>query len=290
MKIIFMGTPDFATPSLASLLASEHEVVAVFTAAPKPKGRGMKLTPSPVHLIAESHNVPVYSPTKLRTPETLKQIDDIKADIIVVVAYGFIIPKHILESKLYGCLNIHPSKLPRFRGAAPLQRTIMEGDRETAVCIMQMDEGLDTGDIILREDFAIAQDITLKELHDICAKKGAELLLKTLDDIETLPRIKQSEQGATYASKLTKEEGFVDWNEPAVVIERKVRGMSPWPGVFFEHEGLMIKIIKARVVKSMNDSAMIKQCSQGLLEIELLQKPGKTPISGTEFVRQENTK
>lgn len=285
MKIIFMGTPDFATPSLQALLDSRHEVVAVFTAPPKPKGRGMKLTLSPVHLLASSASIIVYAPSTLRSPEVLQQIDDIEADIIIVVAYGFIVPKRVLESKKYGCLNIHPSKLPRFRGAAPLQRTIIEGDKETAVCIMQMDEGLDTGDIILREDFPVANDITLPQLHDLCSEKGAGLLLQTLDGIETLPRVKQSEEGLVYASKLKKEEGFADWSEPAVVIERKVRGMSPWPGVFFEHGGVMVKILKARVVSGSDGKGFVMPCGEGFLEIELLQKPGKGVITGAEFLR-----
>ncbi len=286
MKILFMGTPDFATPSLSGLLSSDHDVVAVFTAEPKPKGRGMKLTKSPVHLLAESASVPVYTPKTLRSPEILKQIDDIKADIIVVVAYGFIVPKHVLESKQYGCLNIHPSKLPRFRGAAPLQRTIIEGDSETAVCIIQMDEGLDTGDIILREDFAISADITLQKLHDICASKGAALLLKTLDGIDILPRIKQTEEGLVYAHKLKKEEGLIDWSDSAEVIERKIRGMNPWPGVFFEHNGSMVKILKAHVCKELKSGVFVKRCGSGLLEIELLQRPGRGVVTGAEFMRE----
>lgn len=285
MKIIFMGTPDFAAPSLQALLASPHKVVAVFTAPPKPKDRGMKLTPSTIHAIAESASIAVYTPTTLRSPEVLQQIDDIEADIIIVVAYGFIVPKHVLESKKYGCLNIHPSKLPRFRGAAPLQRTIIEGDKETAVCIMQMDEGLDTGDIILREDFPIAEDITLQQLHDICAKKGARLLLQTLEGIETLPRTQQSNNGLVYASKLKKEEGLVDWSESAVVIERKVRGMNPWPGVFFEHEGIMVKILKAKEVSNAQSTGFVKQCGKGFLELEQVQKPGRGVVTGAEFLR-----
>lgn len=285
MKIIFMGTPDFAAPSLQALLASHHEVVAVFTAPPKPKGRGMKLTLSTIHAIAENASISVYTPSTLRSPEILQQIDDIEADIIIVVAYGFIVPKRVLESKKYGCLNIHPSKLPRFRGAAPLQRTIIEGDKETAVCIMQMDEGLDTGDIILREDFPIAGDITLQQLHDICAEKGAKLLLQTLEGIDTLPRMKQSEEGLVYASKLKKEEGFVDWSESAVVIERKVRGMNPWPGVFFEHEGVMVKILKAKEVSNEQGAGFVKQCSKGFLELLQVQKPGRSVVTGAEFLR-----
>ena len=292
MKIIFMGTPDFAVPSLQRLLRSTHQVVAVFTQTPKPKGRGMKISQPPVHVIAADNNIPVHTPTSLRLAEVQKQIYGIDADIIVVVAYGFIVPMNILTAKRYGCLNIHPSKLPRFRGAAPLQRTIIAGDPETAVCIMQMDEGLDTGDIILQEDFPISPDITLKKLHDTCATKGADLLIKTLDNIDTLPRAPQKTNGITYAHKLTKEEGKIDWNDSAVNIERKIRGMSPWPGVHFEHNGELIKILKARIYELdatgipgdiiAKDSIIV--CGCGALQIEVVQRPGKAPVSFREFL------
>lgn len=295
MNVIFMGTPDFGAVSLAKLISSHHKVVAVFTQEPKPKGRGMKLTKSPVHELADGNNIPVYTPKTLRSEESLSIINNIDADIIVVVAYGFIIPKAVLESKKYGCLNVHPSKLPRFRGAAPLQRTIMSGDKETAVCIMQMDEGLDTGDVILREDFAIRDDITLQELHDICAYKGAELLIKTIDDIDFLPRTKQSEDGVVYAHKLTKEEGEVDWSSSAAEIERKIRGMTPWPGVSASFFGHRVKILKASVVASERtrgekhpgsiiDNAYVL-CADGMLKIDLLQKAGSGAMTFEEFLR-----
>jgi methionyl-tRNA formyltransferase len=292
MKIIFMGTPDFAVPSLQKLITA-HDVACVFTAAPKPKGRGMRITKSPVHLLSETNNIPVYTPTSLKSHEVQIQIDSINADIIVVVAYGFIVPKKIIESKGYGALNIHPSKLPRFRGAAPLQRTIIEGDLDTAVCIMQMDEGLDTGDIILQEDFTIPKDITLQELHDICANKGADLLIQALDNIGTLKRTPQKTEGVSYAHKLTKEEGLIDWHLSATELERKVRGMTPWPGVFFEYKDMMVKILNAQVHNTHytlkpgtiipEDSLIV--CDEGALRIEFVQKPGKGPISFEELLR-----
>lgn len=291
MKIIFMGTPDFALSSLRQLLLSLHEVVAVFTQAPKPKGRGMQVTESPVHILAKAHNIPVYTPASLRTTEVQAQIDMIEADIIVVVAYGFIVPEHVLKSKRYGCLNIHPSMLPRFRGAAPLQRTIIAGDTETAVCIMQMNEGLDTGDIILREDFAIKPDITLQELHDVCANKGAILLLQALNNLASLLKIPQALEGVTYAHKLTKEEGLINWNMSAIDIERKIRGMTPWPGVFFEYAGQKIKVLRAKMhnVTYAEKPGMIRDnivvCGSKALRIELVQKPGKGPVSFEEFSR-----
>lgn len=294
MKIIFMGTPDFAMPSLNELIDSENEVVAVFTQAPKPKGRGMKLTKSPIHNLAEDNGIKVYTPKTLRSEEVADIINSTEADIIVVVAYGMIVPKNILVAKKYGCLNIHPSKLPRHRGAAPLQRTVMEGDAETEVCIMQMDEGLDTGPVLLRESFGIKEDITLSELHDVCAKKGAKLLLDVLDNIDTLEAQVQSDQGVTYAHKLSKEEGKIDWHEDAVTIERKFRAMNPWPGVYFEHEGQSIKIVKAKAVSCeevdiqpgeiIRDQMMIK-CKSGAFEIDEIKRPGKPATQFAEFIR-----
>ncbi len=214
MNIIFMGTPDFAVPALQKLIDStKYNVVAVFSQAPKHKGRGMKLTNSPVHNLAIYNNIAVHTPKTLKNKDSSALIDSIDADIIVVVAYGFIIPKNVLEAKKYGCLNIHPSKLPKYRGAAPLQRTIINGEQESAVCIMQMDSGLDTGDIILQENFKLDPKITFTELHDKCANIGANLLIKTLDGIDMIPRIKQQQEGLSYAHKLSKDEGRVDWND-----------------------------------------------------------------------------
>ena len=249
MDIIFMGTPSFALPTLEALNSSkQHNVKAVFTAEPKAKGRGMKLSPSPVGEFASKYNLPVYSPKTLRSEEVQKQIYDLEADIIIVVAYGFIIPKSILAAKKYGCLNIHPSMLPKYRGAAPLQRTIMNGEKETAVCIMQMDEGLDTGDILMSKQFSLEEDISLIELHDKCSSLGANLLLETLNNIDKLSPIRQEslikngrcaidgrvlDDKVIYAKKLSKEEAEISWSEDAFAIDCKVRGANPWPGVHF---------------------------------------------------------
>ena len=228
-----MGTPDFAVPSLQALIDSKHKVTAVFTQAPKPSGRGHKLTKSPIHNLAEMYNIPVYTPLTLKSVDSQNSIFQIEAEVIVVVAYGFIIPKVILAAKKYGCLNIHPSKLPRFRGAAPLQRTIMAGDEETAVCIMQMDAGLDTGNVILSENLALAGDITLQALSELTSNIGAKLLLDVIENIATLPRIPQTEQGLTYAHKLEKTEGRIDWNKSSIEIDRQIRAFDPWPGSYF---------------------------------------------------------
>ncbi|MDP5110536.1 MAG: methionyl-tRNA formyltransferase [Rickettsiaceae bacterium] len=297
MNVIFMGTPDFAVPSLQNLISlKEHNVVAVFSQRPKSKGRGMKIAKSPVHELADLYKIPVYTPSTLRKNESFELIDSISADIIVVVAYGFIIPKNILESKKYGCLNIHPSKLPKYRGAAPLQRTIIEGEKETAVCIMQMDEGLDTGDIILQENFALGPRITLQELHDKCAQIGAKLLLKTLNNIETLPRIKQSDAGVTYAHKLTKEESLINWNDSAFKIDCMVRGMNPWPGVFFEFKNKKIKILETeysnidhsfKIGQILNKSFDIA-CAKGILHIKSVKPEGKPQMSAKAYLNGNN--
>lgn len=293
MNIIFMGTPDFAVPALKELIFSkEHKVVAVFSQKPKAKGRGMKITKSPVHELANTHEIPVHTPSTLKKAESLKLIESIQSDIIVVVAYGFIVPKDILESKKYGCLNIHPSKLPKYRGAAPLQRTIIEGEKETAVCIMQMDEGLDTGDIILQEDFVLDQRITLQELHDKCAKLGGDLLLKALNNIETLPRVKQSNTGETYAHKLTKEESRVNWHNSAFKIDCMVRGMNPWPGVYFEFENKKIKILEAEYSNndhSFKPGKIINKCFDiaclnGVLHIKSVKPEGKPKMSSEDYL------
>ncbi len=293
MKIIFMGTPEFAVPAMQRLLGSEHQVTAVFTQAPKPRDRGLQQRPSPVHLLANAHQIPLHTPKSLRNDEATNLIKIIDADIIVVVAYGFIIPEAILNAKKYGCLNIHPSALPRFRGAAPLQRTIIAGDKTTDICIMQMDAGLDTGDVILRERIELDPRITLKELHDQCALIGADLLIKVLDNIATLPRTKQSEEGLVYAPKLTKEGGLVSWNDSAFSIDCKIRGMTPWPGVYFVYKDQNIKILEAEYNKANSGKApgiilsnsMDIACGSGILRVKKLQRPGKSPVSGEEFLR-----
>ena len=288
-----MGTPDFAVPTLTNLINSKHTVSAVFTQRPKPKGRGLAETLSPIHELALAHSLPIHTPKTLRNDEALELINNIDADIIVVVAYGFIIPKAILEAKKYGCLNIHPSDLPRFRGAAPLQRTIIAGDTESAVCIMQMDEGLDTGDIILAEQVFLEPHTRLQEFHDSCAQIGADLLIDALEHIDTLPRIKQTEEGLVYANKLTKEEGIINWNDSAFSIDCKVRGMNPWPGVFFKHNDNMIKVLETEYEEidhsyragTVVDDKLTIACGKGLLHIKKLQKPGKSAVATSEFLR-----
>lgn len=296
MNIIFMGTPEFATPALRALINSKHKVVAVFSQKPKARGRGMQIMPSPVHQLANEHNIKVYTPETLRNEEAEQLISSIDADIVVVTAYGFIIPKNILESKKYGCLNIHPSKLPKYRGAAPLQRTIIDGERETAVCIMKMDVGLDTGDILMEKDFLISDKITFKELHDECAQMGADLLLQVLENIDNIKPRKQSEEGIVYAHKLSKEESKIDWQESAFVIDCKVRGMNPWPGVYFEHQGKKVKIIESEYLdiqheyepgSILNDNPKFFEiaCGKGILRISKVQPEGKQIMDAKDWQR-----
>jgi methionyl-tRNA formyltransferase len=289
-----MGTPEFAVPALRHLISSSnHKIKAVFTRAPKAQGRGMKLTNWPIHDVALSHNIDVYTLKTLRNEEAFKLIDSIRADIIIVVAYGFIIPPNILTAKKYGCLNIHPSKLPKYRGAAPLQRTIINGETETSVCIMQMDEGIDTGDIILQKDLILNPKITFLELHDQCAQIGGALLLEVLENIENLPRVKQSERGASYADKLTKEEAKVDWNDSAFNIDCKIRGMNPWPGAYFIHDSKNIKILEATWTNNEHksnpgeilNSNFEVACGNGTLIIKYLKPEGKPKMSATDYLR-----
>lgn len=290
-----MGTPEFAVPALEVLYnAKNHQVVAVFTAKPKPKGRKMQIVKSAIHEKAIEYGIAVHTPTSLKTPEQADLINSIEADIIVVVAYGFIIPQNILEAKKYGCLNIHPSKLPKYRGAAPLQRTIINGDKETAICVMQMDEGLDTGDIILQENLLLDFRISLLELHDKCSIIGAKLLLEVLDNIDTLPRIPQNETTKViYAHKLKKEEGEINWQDDAYLIDCKIRGMQPWPGVFFIHQGKNLQITKADYSDNNHDypiGTIINDrfdvaCGKGILHVKTVKPSGKKEMPAVDYLR-----
>jgi len=314
MRIVFMGTPAFALPALAALWASEHEIVAVYTQPPRPAGRGQKETPSPVHQFAIAHNLPVYTPTSLKTSEIQAKFASHKADIAVVVAYGLLLPLPILEAYKYGCVNIHPSALPRWRGAAPLQRTIMAGDTTTQIIIMQMDSGLDTGDILMTEDFEIADGTNAGQLHDILAEKSAPLLLNTLKSIKNITPQKQSETSVTYAKKITKDDQKIDWHKPAHEIRQQILGLSPAQGAFFSYNNEVIKVFGAEITPSLrgeteaihkqqdwiaasatpprndNTGTMIDEnlgivCGDGkILRPTILQRPNKKRMSAEEFL------
>lgn len=292
MKVIFMGSPEFASPTLKSIINSkEHEVVGVFTSKPKPKNRGMKLSKSPIHIIAEENNIDVYTPSTLRNEEVLDTINNIEADIIVVVAYGFIVPGNILSAKKYGAINLHPSKLPRFRGAAPLQHTIISGDTETSICVIQMDEGLDTGDILLEKKHKLHPKVTLTELANDTSKIGAELVVDVLDNISNIQPKKQSSDNESYASKLSKQDGLIDWQKSASEIDCMIRGMNPWPGTYFTFQDLQVKILEADPVEKNHDELpgtiisypLEIACGRNSISVKKLQIPGKTPINAEEF-------
>ncbi|MDX2113200.1 MAG: methionyl-tRNA formyltransferase [Alphaproteobacteria bacterium] len=304
MKLVFMGTPAFALPTLKALVESSNDIVAVYTQPPRPAGRGQKETPSPVHQLALSHGLKVYTPVSLKSPEAQAEFANHKADIAVVVAYGLLLPKPILEAYPRGCINVHPSKLPRWRGAAPIQRTIMAGDKETAICIMQMDAGLDTGDILLQQEVMIPEGMNAGALHDWLAEDAAPMVLEVLKE-NPAPR-KQSEMGVEYAKKITKDECRIDWNQPAETIYHQILGLSPSPGAWFEHEGEAIKIFSCRHSRDLSSEALAKeengnpekldpcfhrddsgvymQCNPGRIYPLELQRPGKKRMQVNEFM------
>ena len=250
LKIIFMGTPDFATAALQALIDSEHEVIAVYSQPPRPKGRGHKMTPSPVDHLARMHGIPVYTPKSLKSAEAQTEFAALEADVAIVAAYGLILPGGVLKAPKYGCLNIHASLLPRWRGAAPIQYAIWQGDKESGVTIMQMEEGLDTGPMIAKTTTPITGDTTASTLHDTLAADGAALLLEVLADIKNLKAEAQDDDLSTYASMLSKDDGRIDWQQQAEEIDRQVRALNPWPGAFTEWEGERVKILKVNVILS----------------------------------------
>ncbi len=293
LNIIFMGTPDFAVPALQKLLDSDHSITCVYSQPPRPSGRGHKVTKSPIQQLAETHNIPVHHPVTLRHADAQNIFTGHKADIIIVAAYGLILPPYVLEHAQHGCVNIHPSLLPRWRGAAPIQRTIMAGDNETGIAIMQMDEGLDTGDIITLEKSLVPDTITAGELHDKLASEGADQLLATLTIIEngTATRTKQSEDGVTYAHKIDKKESWIDWHNNAHQIHCKIRGLSPFPGAGFLLGEDKIKILTTDFIEvnHTHPEGLILEdmriaCADGFIIPTRVQKTGKNAMSVRDFL------
>ncbi|MCY9823491.1 methionyl-tRNA formyltransferase [Aeromonas media] len=292
LKLIFAGTPDFAARHLAALLSSDHEVVAVYTQPDKPAGRGQKLTASPVKALALAHDLPVYQPASLRNEEAQAELAALGADLMVVVAYGLILPKAVLDTPRLGCLNVHGSLLPRWRGAAPIQRAIWAGDAETGVTIMQMDVGLDTGAMIRKVSCTIASDETSASLYDKLAELGPQALVDTLDAMaagNTTAEV-QDDALANYAQKLSKEEARIDWSMEAVAIERCIRAFNPWPISWFEVADQTIKVWQAEVIDSDHGQpvgTLLKADKQGIdvatgkgvLRLLTLQPPGKKAMS-----------
>jgi methionyl-tRNA formyltransferase len=297
LKLIFAGTPDFAARHLAALLSSDHEVVAVYTQPDKPAGRGQKLTASPVKELALTHNLPVYQPASLRNEEAQAELAALGADLMVVVAYGLILPKVVLDTPRLGCINVHGSLLPRWRGAAPIQRAIWAGDAETGVTIMQMDVGLDTGAMIRKVSCPIAADETSTSLYDKLAGLGPQALVDTLNAMATgdTAAEQQDDSLANYAQKLSKEEARIDWSMEAVAIERCIRAFNPWPISWFEVAGQTIKVWQADVIDSDHGQSvgtLLKADKQGIdiatgkgvLRLLTLQPPGKKAMSVSDLL------
>jgi methionyl-tRNA formyltransferase len=289
MKIIFMGTPEFSVPILQAL-AKAHDIVCVYCQPPRPAGRGKALRPTPVQQAAEALGLPVRHPSSLRSAEEQAAFASLNADIAVVVAYGLILPQPVLDAPRFGCVNIHASLLPRWRGAAPIHRAILAGDAETGVCLMQMDAGLDTGPVLLRAATTIGAEDTTADLHDSLSQMGADLVVSALPRLPLLVPVPQPEEGVTYASKIDKSEARIDWHAPAPVIDRQIRGLSPFPGAWCESAGERVKFLRSRLAQGHGLPGQVLHgltiaCGSGAVEITLAQREGKRPATTEEFLR-----
>ena len=288
MKVVFMGTPEFSVPVLEAL-HQRHEIVAVYCQPPRPAGRGKADRPSPVQVRAEAFGLPVRHPVSLRSEEAQREFAALGADVAVVVAYGLILPQAVLDAPRLGCLNIHASLLPRWRGAAPIHRAIMAGDRETGVCIMQIEAGLDTGPVLLREAVEIGTEETTAELHDRLSALGARLIVTALDRLP-LPAVPQAEECVTYAAKIEKAEARVDWSRPAVEVDRLIRGLSPFPGAWTEVNGERVKLLRSRLAAGTGAPGQVLNgftiaCGTGAVEITEAQRDGKRPMPASDVLR-----
>ena len=294
MKLVFMGTDEFAVPILTALAVSNHKIVGVFTRPPKMQNRGQnKLENSQVHKVALELDLEVFCPVTLKTNDVVSALKHLNPDAVIVASYGCIIPRSVLELPKYGCINVHPSLLPRWRGAAPIERAVLSGDKKTGVCIMQMDEGVDTGDVIICKEVTVDDQITAIELSKDLSELSAQMLLTVLDDIASIRCTKQTEDGMLYAKKLEKEEGRVRWEKGADEIHNMVRALNPWPGCFFSYNNEMIRILKSAYssdaasgtpgeVIDIKDFAI--RCGHGILNPLILQRPGKGAVSARDFV------
>ncbi|MCZ8036205.1 MAG: methionyl-tRNA formyltransferase [Novosphingobium sp.] len=297
MRVIFMGTPDFAVPTLTEIIGQGHEVVSCYTRAPAQAGRGLELKPSPVHRAAERFGIPVFTPSTLKTPELAEQIASHQADVAVVVAYGMILPQAILDIPELGCLNLHASLLPRWRGAAPIQRAVMAGDAESGVCVMKMEAGLDTGPVGMVERLEISPDMTSGELHDRLAPLGADLMVRALAALGRggLRFTPQPEEGVTYAAKIANAEAKLNWARPARQVHDLVRGLAPFPGAFAEIDlgkGLeRLKVLRTALAGGAAEPGMLLDeegtvaCAEGAVKLLQVQRAGGRPVSGAEFLR-----
>lgn len=296
--ILFAGTPNFARASLHALIEANHIPAVVLTQPDRPAGRGKKLTASPVKSYAQSRNIPIWQPTSLKDADVVEKIADLNPDIFIVAAYGLILPRAVLEIPKFGCLNVHASLLPRWRGAAPIQQSILNGDTETGICLMQMEAGLDTGPVYASASTPIGTDETAGELHDRLAVLGGELLVSKLDDILSgdLSALAQDESLATYARKIRREDAAIDWNKDAEEIHRRVRAYNPVPGAWFSLDGEIIKCWSVDVVAEQDGhngkileagkSGIVVACRSGALRLIEVQRPGRNRVTGAEFAAQ----
>ena len=291
MRVVFMGTPDFSVPALNALVEAGHQIVAVYCQPPRPAGRGKKERLTPVHARALELGLEVRHPVSLRDVAAQADLAALDADIAVVVAYGLILPQAVLDAPRKGCLNIHASLLPRWRGAAPIHRAIMAGDAETGVCIMQMEAGLDTGPVLMREATVITPEDTTDVLHDRLSAMGARLIVDTLSRLDTLTPDPQSEQGVTYAHKIDKAEAQIDWTVPAEQVDRQIRGLSPFPGAWTERNGERIKLLASELVEGKGepgtvlDDMLAVACGEGAVRLLRLQRAGKAAQDAGTFLR-----
>jgi methionyl-tRNA formyltransferase len=294
LRLIFMGTPDFSVPTLLELVAHGHEIAAVYTRAPKPGGRrGLQLQPTPVEEAARKLGVPVLTPKTLKTPEALEEFRAFDADAAVVVAYGMILPQAILDAPRLGCYNLHASLLPRWRGAAPINRAIMAGDAESGVMVMKMDVGLDTGDVAMAERLAITDNMTALDLHDRLSRLGADLMVRAMAALDHggLQLKPQSEDGVTYAAKIDKAEARIDWTRPAREVLRHIHGLSPFPGAWAELENARVKILRCELANGTGapgevlDDHLTIACGEGAIRLIELQREGKARMQAADFLR-----
>jgi len=290
LRLAFMGSPDFAVPALRALHEAGHDIAAVYCQPPRPAGRGQAVRPCPVHMAAEGMGLPVRTPARLKRDEAEHAaFRALNLDVAVVAAYGLILPQAMLDAPRRGCLNIHASLLPRWRGAAPIQAAILAGDTETGITIMQMDAGLDTGAMLMRDAVPITPATTASDLHDALAAMGARLILRTLD--EAPPAVAQPKEGATYAPKLTRDDGRIDWSREAVALDRQVRALNPWPGTFAMLDGEVLKILAATPEAGQGppgtvlDEALLVATGCGALRLARIQAPGRAAMAADAFLR-----
>ena len=294
MRLIFMGSPAFSVTVLEALVAAGHEIVAVYTQPPRPAGRGKKQRPCPVHARALALTLDVRHPASLKEAEEQAAFSELRADAAVVVAYGLLLPQELLDAPAHGCLNIHASLLPRWRGAAPIHRAIMAGDRETGICIMQIEAGLDTGPVLYQETISIAPDETTAALHERLSDLGARSIVQSLKDLSQLQARPQSSVGICYAQKIDKSEAQIDWSLPAEILDRQIRGLSPFPGAWAMLRGERVKFLGSALISceqplasagTVLDDDLGIACGSGALRITRLQRAGKSAQSSAEFLR-----